>query len=132
MGKRPLAARGNVVTPGARSLFPDMQTSTGPKTGFGISPGFVRIRTLSHGVHDMTATSVNGWLMSMMKIFIESLPVSGSRPDQGEQRIPVRFIGEKRKRNVRSSKRFQAKPWRHDITVGFVARTTWTSTTVAK
>jgi sulfatase modifying factor 1 len=40
-------------------------------------------------------------------------------PDQGEQRVIRGGSWRETKRNVRASKRFQAKPWRHDITVGF-------------
>ena len=83
-------------------------------------PGSFESGRSPYGIYDMTG-NVGEWVAD----FYDENSYRGSPyrdpkgPDQGEQRVIRGGSWRETKRNVRSSKRFQAKPWRHDITVGF-------------
>lgn len=117
------AARGegSVAMPGVMSLWWDTRTSMEMRTDFVIwLPGSFESGRSPYGIYDMTG-NVGEWVAD----FYDENSYRGSPyrdpkgPDQGEQRVIRGGSWRETKRNVRSSKRFQAKPWRHDITVGF-------------
>ncbi len=84
------------------------------------SPGSFESGRSPFGIYDMTG-NVGEWVADFYdENFYRSSPYRDPKgPDQGEQRVIRGGSWRETKRNVRSSKRFQAKPWRHDITVGF-------------
>mgnify|MGYP001498885798 FL=1 len=72
------------------------------------------------GLYDMTG-NVAEWVADFYEEnYYQKAPYRDPKgPDQGEQRVIRGGSWRETKRNARPSKRFQAKPWRHDITVGF-------------
>jgi formylglycine-generating enzyme required for sulfatase activity len=83
-------------------------------------PGSFESGRSPYGTYDMTG-NVGEWVADFYdENYYKKSPYRDPKgPDQGEQRIIRGGSWRETKRNVRSSKRFQAKPWRHDITVGF-------------
>ena len=83
-------------------------------------PGSFEAGRSPYGIYDMTG-NVGEWVADFYdeNAYRKSSYRDPAGPDQGEQRVIRGGSWRETKRNVRSSKRFQAKPWRHDITVGF-------------
>lgn len=83
-------------------------------------PGSFESGRSPYGIYDMTG-NVGEWVADFYdeNAYRKSSYRDPKGPDQGEQRVIRGGSWRETKRNVRSSKRFQAKPWRHDITVGF-------------
>ncbi|KXJ99435.1 formylglycine-generating enzyme family protein [Nitrospirales bacterium NOB] len=83
-------------------------------------PGSFESGRSPYGVYDMTG-NVAEWVADFYdENYYRKAPYRDPKgPDQGEQRVIRGGSWRETKRNVRTSKRFQAKPWRHDITVGF-------------
>jgi sulfatase modifying factor 1 len=83
-------------------------------------PGSFEAGRSPYGIYDMTG-NVGEWVADFYdeNAYRKSSYRDPTGPDQGEQRVIRGGSWRETKRNVRSSKRFQAKPWRHDITVGF-------------
>lgn len=83
-------------------------------------PGSFEAGRSPYGIYDMTG-NVGEWVADFYdeNAYRKSSYRDPIGPEQGEQRVIRGGSWRETKRNVRSSKRFQAKPWRHDITVGF-------------
>ena len=83
-------------------------------------PGSFESGRSPYGIYDMTG-NVGEWVADFYdeNAYRKSAYRDPKGPEQGEQRVIRGGSWRETKRNVRSSKRFQAKPWRHDITVGF-------------
>ncbi|MEP7153317.1 MAG: SUMF1/EgtB/PvdO family nonheme iron enzyme [Nitrospira sp.] len=83
-------------------------------------PGSFESGRSPYGIYDMTG-NVGEWVADFYdeNAYRKSSYRDPKGPDLGEQRVIRGGSWRETKRNVRSSKRFQAKPWRHDITVGF-------------
>ena len=83
-------------------------------------PGSFESGRSPYGIYDLTG-NVGEWVADFYdeNSYRKSVYRDPKGPDQGEQRIIRGGSWRETKRNVRASKRFQAKPWRHDITVGF-------------
>ena len=83
-------------------------------------PGSFESGRSPYGIYDLTG-NVGEWVADYYdeNAYRKSSYRDPKGPDQGEQRVIRGGSWRETKRNVRSSKRFQAKPWRHDITVGF-------------
>ena len=83
-------------------------------------PGSFEAGRSPYGIYDMTG-NVGEWVADFYdeNAYRKSSYRDPAGPDQGEQRVIRGGSWRETKRNVRSSKPFQAKPWRHDITVGF-------------
>jgi formylglycine-generating enzyme required for sulfatase activity len=83
-------------------------------------PGSLEGGRSPYGIYDM-AGNVGEWVAdSYAESFYQKSPYRDPKgPEQGDQKVIRGGSWRETKNNVRSSKRFQAKPWRHDITVGF-------------
>ncbi|WP_447602091.1 formylglycine-generating enzyme family protein [Nitrospira sp. Nam80] len=83
-------------------------------------PGSFESGRSPYGLYDM-AGNVGEWVAdSYEEKFYQKSPYRDPKgPEQGEQKVIRGGSWRETKKNVRPSKRFQAKPWRHDITVGF-------------
>jgi formylglycine-generating enzyme required for sulfatase activity len=83
-------------------------------------PGSFEAGRSPYGVFDMTG-NVAEWVADYYEEnYYQKAPYRDPKgPDQGEQRVIRGGSWRETKRNARPSKRFQAKPWRHDITIGF-------------
>ena len=83
-------------------------------------PGSFESGRSPYGIYDMTG-NVGEWVADFYdeNAYRKSAYRDPKEPEQVEQRVIRGGSWRETKRNVRSSKRFQAKPWRHDITVGF-------------
>jgi formylglycine-generating enzyme required for sulfatase activity len=84
------------------------------------APGSFESGRSPYGVYDMTG-NVAEWVADYYdENYYQKAPYRDPKgPDQGEQRVIRGGSWRETKRNARPSKRFQAKPWRHDITIGF-------------
>lgn len=83
-------------------------------------PGSFESGRSPYGIYDMTG-NVGEWVSDFYdENYYRKSPYRDPKgPDQGDQRVIRGGSWRETKRNVRASKRFQAKPWRHDVTVGF-------------
>jgi formylglycine-generating enzyme required for sulfatase activity len=83
-------------------------------------PGSFETGRSPYGLYDMTG-NVGEWVAdSYAEDFYQKSPYRDPKgPEQGEQKVIRGGSWRETKKNARPSKRFQAKPWRHDITVGF-------------
>ncbi len=83
-------------------------------------PGSFESGRSPFGLYDMTG-NVAEWVADFYEenYYQKATYRDPKGPDQGEQRVIRGGSWRETKRNARPSKRFQAKPWRHDITIGF-------------
>ncbi|WHZ24993.1 MAG: Sulfatase modifying factor 1 precursor (C-alpha-formyglycine- generating enzyme 1) [Nitrospira sp.] len=83
-------------------------------------PGSFESGRSPYGVYDMTG-NVGEWVSDFYdENYYRKSPYRDPKgPEQGDQHVIRGGSWRETKRNVRASKRFQAKPWRHDVTVGF-------------
>lgn len=108
--------------PWGNDFAPGYANIDGSEDGFRYlaPPGSLDSGRSPYGLYDM-AGNVGEWVAdSYEENFYQKSPYRDpTGPDQGEQKVIRGGSWRETKKNVRSSKRFQAKPWRHDITVGF-------------
>lgn len=83
-------------------------------------PGSFESGRSPYGIYDMTG-NVGEWVSDFYdENYYRKSPYRDPKgPEQGDQHVIRGGSWRETKRNVRASKRFQAKPWRHDVTVGF-------------
>jgi formylglycine-generating enzyme required for sulfatase activity len=83
-------------------------------------PGSFEAGRSAYGLYDMTG-NVGEWVADPYEEnFYQKSPYRDPKgPEQGDQKVIRGGSWRETKKNARPSKRFQAKPWRHDITVGF-------------
>jgi len=83
-------------------------------------PGSFEAGRSTYGLYDMTG-NVGEWVAdSYAENFYQKSPYRDPKgPEEGDQKVIRGGSWRETKKNARPSKRFQAKPWRHDITVGF-------------
>lgn len=83
-------------------------------------PGSFESGRSPYGIYDMTG-NVGEWVSDLYdENYYRKSPYRDPKgPEQGDQHVIRGGSWRETKRNVRASKRFQAKPWRHDVTVGF-------------
>jgi formylglycine-generating enzyme len=118
------AARGEARRryPWGNEFLPGHANIDGNEDGFRYlaPPGSFEEGRSPYGLYDM-AGNVGEWVAdSYDESFYQKSPYRDPKgPEQGDQRIIRGGSWRETKKNARTSKRFQAKPWRHDITVGF-------------
>ncbi|WHZ15805.1 MAG: Sulfatase modifying factor 1 precursor (C-alpha-formyglycine- generating enzyme 1) [Nitrospira sp.] len=83
-------------------------------------PGSFESGRSPYGIYDMTG-NVGEWVSDFYdENYYRKSPYRDPKgPEQGDQHVIRGGSWRETKQNVRASKRFQAKPWRHDVTVGF-------------
>src|SRR5574340_1245826 len=83
-------------------------------------PGSFESGRSPYGIYDMTG-NVGEWVSDFYdENYYRKSPYRDPKgPEQGDQHVIRGGSWRETKRNVRASRRFQAKPWRHDVTVGF-------------
>ena len=118
------AARGESKRryPWGNEFAPGYANIDGNEDGFRYlaPPGSFEAGRSPYGLYDMTG-NVGEWVAdSYEEDFYQKSPYRDPKgPEQGEQKVIRGGSWRETKKNARPSKRFQAKPWRHDITVGF-------------